>query len=76
MRKLAIMLSASALLLGLAAASANAHTQTAASQLRASILNATPVVQCQRNFYWLCKPTGEGTKQQCSCKCCKHYPAR
>jgi hypothetical protein len=45
MRKLAIMLSASALLLGLAAASANAQTQTGASQLRALILNATPVVK-------------------------------
>jgi hypothetical protein len=75
MRKIAIMLSASALLLGLAA-SANAQTQTGASQLRGLILNATPVVKtakCPRGKYWLCKPTGDGAKQQCSCKCCTHY---
>jgi hypothetical protein len=69
MRKLAIMLSASALLLGLAAASANAQTQTGASQLRALILNATPVVKakCPNGRFWLCK--GEGREKVCGWKC-------
>jgi hypothetical protein len=69
-RKLAIMLSASALLLGLAAASANAQTQTGASQLRALIFNATPVVKtakCPRGRFWLCK--GEGADRICGWKC-------
>jgi hypothetical protein len=80
MRKLAIMLSASALLLGLAAASAIAQTQTSPSQLKALILNANPVVKeancrgesrpdgCQAPKYMLCK--GEGKDRICSCKCC------
>jgi hypothetical protein len=70
MRKLAIMLSGSALLLGLAAASANAQTQTGASQLRPLILNATPIVktaQCPKGRFWLCK--GEGRERQCGWKC-------
>ena len=74
MRKLAIMLSASALLLGLAAASANAQTQTGASRLRALMLNATPVVKtasCPKGWYWLCKPDEDAPSgQRCSCK---HY---
>ena len=74
MRELAIMLSASALLLGLAAASANAQTQTGASHLRALVLNATPVVKtarCPRGQYWLCKPDEDAPSgQRCSCK---HY---
>ena len=70
MRQLAIMLSASALLLGLAAASANAQTQTGASQLRALLLNATPVektAKCPRGRFWLCK--GEGADRICGWKC-------
>jgi len=74
MRKLAIILSASALLPILATAPANAQTQTAASQLRALILNATPVVKtarCPRGQYWLCKPDEDAPSgQRCSCK---HY---
>jgi hypothetical protein len=69
-RKLAIMSSASALLLGLAAASANAQTQTGASPLRALILNASPVVKtakCPRGRFWLCK--GEGAERMCGWKC-------
>jgi hypothetical protein len=69
-RKLAITLSASALLFGLAAASANAQTQTGASQLRALIQNATPVekiAKCPNGRYWICK--GEPGHQQCGWKC-------
>jgi hypothetical protein len=68
MPKFAAMFSASALLLGLAAASANAQTQTGASLLRAMILNASPVaLKCPRGKYWLCK--GEGADRRCSWKC-------
>jgi hypothetical protein len=70
MRKLAIMLSASALLFGLAATSSNAQTQTGALQLRALMLNATQVekiINCPRGKYWICK--GEPGNQQCGWKC-------
>ena len=74
MRTLAIMLSTSGLLLGLAAASANAQTQSGASQLRTLVLNATPIVKtarCKPGWYWLCKPDEDAPSGQvCSCK---HY---
>jgi hypothetical protein len=74
MRKLAIALSAGALLLGIGALSANAQTQTGASSFQALMRNATPIVkqaacpgersdQCPRGKYWFCKAPGV-----CSCK--------
>jgi hypothetical protein len=74
MRKLAITLSAAAFLLGLAAFSADAQTQTGASSFHALMRNATPIVKdaacpgeakdrCPRGKYWFCK-----APNVCSCK--------
>jgi hypothetical protein len=74
MRKLAITLSAAALLLGVAALSADAQTQTGASSFHALMRNATPIVKdaacpgeakdrCPRGKYWFCK-----APNVCSCK--------
>jgi hypothetical protein len=74
MRRLAITLCAGALLLGVAALSADAQTQTGASSFHALMRNATPIVQnaacpgeasdrCPRGKYWFCK-----APNVCSCK--------
>jgi hypothetical protein len=74
MRKLAITLSVGVFLLGIAAVSANAQTQTGASSFQALLMrHATPIEKaacpgepkdrCPRGKYWFCK-----APNVCSCK--------
>lgn len=75
MKKLALTLTATALLLGTSALAANAAQYSGAAGIHAQVQNATPIVKeaacrgfgahCPPGFVWTCGPGG-----RCWCRAC------